>query len=108
MYRNLLRQLTCEWKTDLNNKRVRYLNNVIDDFWQNEYLAGLRNAHRSPTKSVKKSRGKIGDVLVHDEKHPRNCRRTGRISDLVNSTKSHGQSRGTVVQVTNKKGRVTR
>ena len=97
--------------TDDLNKRVRYLNNVIDHFWRrwrNEYLAELRNAHKSPAKSVEKSRVKIGDVvLVHDENHPRSYWRTGRISDLVSSTVNDGQSRGAVVQVTNKKGRVT-
>ena len=90
--------------TDDLNKRVRYLNNVIDHFWRrwrNEYLAELRNARKSLAKSVEKSRRESV------ENHPRSYWRTGRISDLVSSTVTDGQSRGAVVQVTNKKGRVT-
>ena len=70
-------------------------------------MTELRNAHKSPAKSVENSRAKIGDVvLVHGENHPRSYWRTGRISDLVSSTVTDGQSRGAVVQVTNKKGKV--
>ncbi|CAB4006889.1 E3 ubiquitin- ligase DZIP3, partial [Paramuricea clavata] len=92
------------------NKRVRYLNDIIDHFWRrwrNEYLVELRNAHKSPKKTVEKSSVEVGDiVLVHDENHPRSFWRIGRIKELVNST-ADGKSRGAVVQVMSKKGKVT-
>ncbi|CAB3995911.1 PREDICTED: uncharacterized protein LOC106817579 [Paramuricea clavata] len=92
------------------NKRVRYLNDIIEHFWRrwrNEYLVELRNAHKSPKKTVEKSSVEVGDiVLVHDENHPRSFWRIGRIKELVNST-ADGKSRGAVVQVMSKKGKVT-
>ena len=57
---------------------------------------------------MEKSGVEFGDiVLVHDENHPRNYWRTGRIRDLVTSTERGAMARGAVVQVTNKKGKVT-
>ncbi|CAB3989653.1 Tetratricopeptide repeat 28 [Paramuricea clavata] len=94
------------------NKRVRYLNDIIEHFWRrwrNEYLVELRNAHKSPKKTVEKSSVEVGDiVLVHDENHPRSFRRIGRIKELVNSTADgKSRARGAVVQAMSKKGKVT-
>ncbi|CAB4040866.1 E3 ubiquitin- ligase DZIP3, partial [Paramuricea clavata] len=92
------------------NKRVRYLNDIIEQFWRrwrNEYLVELRNAHKSPKKTVEKSSVEVGDiVLVHDENHSHSFWRIGRIKELVNST-ADGKSRGAVVRVMSKKGKVT-
>jgi hypothetical protein len=58
-------------------------------------------------KTVEKSSVEVGDiVLVHDENHPRSFWRIGRIKELVNST-ADGKSRGAVVRVMSKKGKVT-
>lgn len=92
------------------NKRVRYLNSIIEHFWRrwrNEYLIELRNAHKSPKKTVEKASVEVGDiVLVHDENHSRSFWRIGRIKELVNST-ADGKSRGAVVRVMSKKGKIT-
>ena len=97
--------------TDDVNKRVRYLNVTLEHFWrrwQSEYLAELRSAH----KSIKKSEGNSciitpGDiVLVHDEKRPRSVWKIGRVKKLVSSKEGDGKSRGAVVQVTSKGGRL--
>ena len=95
----------------LPTQRVRHLNDVIEHFWRrwrNEYLVELRNAHKSPKKVVERSLVKVGDiVLVHDENHPRSFWRIGRIKELVNSAEGDGKSRGAVVRVVSKKGKVT-
>ncbi|XP_028394521.1 uncharacterized protein LOC114518720 [Dendronephthya gigantea] len=99
--------------TDDLNKRVCYLDDIIEHFWRRwrkEYLVELRNTHagKSPKKAVEKSPVKVGDiVLVHDENHPRSFWRIGRIKELVNSAEGDGKSRGAVVRVISKKGRVT-
>ena len=57
---------------------------------------------------MEKAEVEVGDiVLVHDENHPRSFWRIGRIKNLVSSTGGDGQSRGAVVQVTSKGGKVT-
>ncbi|CAB3980680.1 RNA-directed DNA polymerase from mobile element jockey [Paramuricea clavata] len=84
------------------NKRVRYLNDIIQHFWRR-----WRNEYLIPKQTVEKSSVEVGDiVLVHDENHPRSFWRIGRIKELVNST-ADGKSRGAVVQVMSKKGKVT-
>ncbi|CAB3986455.1 Hypothetical predicted protein [Paramuricea clavata] len=78
-----------------------------DPEWRNKYLVELRNAHKSSKKTVEKSSVEVGDiVLVHDENHPCSFWRIGRIKELVNST-ADGKSRGAVVRVMSKKGKVT-
>ena len=112
-YRERITDEDFEFDLSTNDlcKRVRYLNTVIDHFWQrwrNEYLAELRNAHKGSKKTVEKAEVEVGDiVLVHDENHPRSFWRIGRIKNLVSSTGGDGQSRGAVVQVTSKGGKVT-
>ncbi|XP_028414079.1 uncharacterized protein LOC114537147 [Dendronephthya gigantea] len=82
-------EFQVDLSTDDLNKRVRYLNDVIEHFWRrwrNEYLLELRNAHagKSPKKAVERSPVKVGDiVLVHDENHPRSDKRKkGRVTTL--------------------------
>ena len=88
-------------------KRVKYNNLVLNHFWKRwrqEYLAELRESHRSysqrcsgvPTISV-------GDVVVvHEESLPRGFWKLGLVKELFKGR--DGVTRGTIVKVASKNG----
>ena len=86
---------------DTLQKRAKYLNNVINHFWNRwvkEYLLELRNAHRYPKASRQSSSVHEGDmVVVHDSDIPRGFWKIGRMTKLI--TGKDNQVRGAVLRV---------
>lgn len=91
-----------ETDSDLLNKRVKHLNNVINQFWRrwrHEYLLELRESHRTSRGNSSGSPVAKGDiVLVHDERHPRGFWKLARITETIAG--KDGQVRGAVVNPT--------
>ena len=90
--------------------RARYLNTLLDHYWQRwkrEYLLELREQHRTSRKNVVGD-GKVvavGDIVViYDQGLPRGFWKLGCVEELI--TGSDGQCRGAFVRV--KSGRSSR
>ena len=90
-------------------RRVRYLNNALNHFWdrwRTEYLNELREAHgRYMSKtSQKPSYLSTGDIIiVHSEKLPCSLWKLGRIQELLLGRDGH--TRAAVVKTTANDGR---
>jgi len=83
------------------NARVQHLTNVPEDYWirwKEEYLLQLRECY-STVDSVGVTRSPVlGEVIiVHDENHPRNFWKLGRVTDIIQG--NDGQVRGAVIDV---------
>ena len=90
--------------------RARYLNTLLDHYWQRwkrEYLLELREQHLTSRKNVVGD-GKVvavGDIVViYDQGLPRGFWKLGCVEELI--TGSDGQCRGAFVRV--KSGRSSR
>ena len=90
-------------------RRVRYLNNTLNHFWdrwRTEYLNELREAHgRYMSKtSQKPSYLSTGDIIiVHSEKLPRGLWKLGKIQEFLLGRDGH--TRAAVVKTTANDGR---
>lgn len=87
-------------------RRVKYLNSVINHFWRRwskEYLLELRDSHRHQASNKEAPLIKTGDVvLIHDSNKPRGFWRLARIERLLAG--KDGKIRGAVLHVPNEKG----
>ena len=87
-------------------RRVRYLNSVINHFWRRwskEYLLELRDAHRHQAPNKEATSILTGNVvLIHDEDKPRSFWRLARVQRLLAG--KDGKVRGAVLRVSSKKG----
>ena len=65
-------------------KRTKYINNLLVRFWNSwtkEYLVGLREYHKSDRK-VPNKQIKVGDVVLIEDKLPRNRWKMGVVSEV--------------------------
>ena len=88
---------------DSLTKRSRYLNIVINHFWQrwrSEYLTTLREQYYRVKKSSPTIPHENDVVLVYDEKQPRQNWKIGRITELI--TSSDNKVRAAKVKLRNK------
>lgn len=64
-----------EVRSDDLTRRMKHLAKTVNDFWRrwrSEYLLELREAHRhSQTPKGTAGNISVGDIVVHDENHPR-------------------------------------
>ena len=81
------------------NRRVRHLNNVVNQFWRRwrqEYLLELRESHRTNQGRSEASPIAIGDiVLVHNEHQPRGYWKLARVEETI--VGKDGRIRGAVL-----------
>ena len=86
---------------DILRKRTKYLNSVVNHFWNRwakEYLQELRNAHRYPNNKQHSSPVREGDiVVVRDPDLPRGFWKIARVTRLL--TGNDGNHRGAVLRV---------
>jgi len=87
--------------SDELNARVKRLTSVLEDYWirwREEYLLNLRERY-SAVDNVGVPRSPVpGEVvIVHDETHPRNFWKLGKVIDVIKG--SDGQTRGAVLDV---------
>ena len=88
-------------------KRMKYLNNTLNHFWnrwRSEYLSELREAHCHSVRrnaTVKHPVLSVGEVvIVHDERLPRGLWKLGRIQEVMKGR--DGQVRGATVRMANR------
>ena len=93
-----------EISTDSLQKRVRYLNTVLNQFWRRwskEYLLELRDAHRQRPGTQTTTPVKIGDiVVVHEENCPRGFWKVAKVENLL--TGRDGLVRGAILRMPSK------
>ena len=92
-------------------RRMKHLNNVINHFWKRwkrEYLAELRESHRSLLKGARGDpQVDVGDiVIVYDEDIARRFWKLGRITELIVGVDK--QVRGAKIVTTNHNGQTTK
>ena len=91
------------------NKRLVYLNRVVDQFWtrwRREYLVSLRDSHRQRRSPGEGSSIDVGDICVlFDPSCPRTFWKLAQVNDLI--VGQDGQVRGAVVRTTSKGGSVS-
>ena len=108
-YRGEITDTEFELTPNSISRRVKYLNNVLNQFWRrwrNEYLLELRNAHRHNQDSSDEVEIAIGDlVLVHDESQPRGFWRLAKVEDTI--TGKDGWVREAKLKVSARGGRST-
>ena len=108
-YRGEITDTEFELTPNSISRRVKYLNNVLNQFWRrwrNEYLLELRNTHRHNQGSSDEVEIAIGDlVLVHDESQPRGFWRLAKVEDTI--TGKDGWVRGAKLKVSARGGRST-
>ena len=89
-------------------RRVKHLNIILSHFWKRwrqEYLSELRDAHRSSSKEHTGDRSpNVGDVVVHDDNHPRLMWKLGKVEGLLEG--HDGIVRGALVRVDSRTGSV--
>ena len=90
-------------------RRVKYLNSVINHFWRRwskEYLLELRDSHRHRTTNKEGPFIKTGDVvLIHEEDKPRGFWRLARVQRLLPG--KDDEIRGAILRVSGKNGRIS-
>lgn len=90
-------------------RRAKYLSSVLNHFWKRwskEYLLELRDTNRQKHSVSSSLTKRVGDiVLVHDQDHPRGLWKMAKIHGLI--TGKDGVTRGAILKVANKGGRVT-
>ena len=89
-------------------KRAKHLNLVLNHFWKRwrqEYLAELRESHRSYSQGCSKAPTiSVGDVVVvHEESLPRGFWRLGLVKELIKGR--DGVPRGATVKLAPKSGK---
>ena len=108
-YRGEITDTEFELTPNSISRRVKYLNNVLNQFWRrwrNEYLLELRKAHCHNQGSSDEVEIAIGDlVLVHDESQPRGFWRLAKVEDTI--TGKDGWIRGAKLKVSARGGRST-
>ena len=91
------------------NRRVRHLNNTLNQFWRRwrtEYLLELRDSHRYCKNGSSKTIA-IGDVVVvHDEAQPRGFWKLAKVEDTIMG--DDGNVRGAILRLPEKNGRQRR
>lgn len=93
----------------LLNKRMKYLNKTIDDFWKrwrSEYLLGLREHHHVGRATSKENEVSVGDVvIIHNDSKKRGFWDLGIIEEILPG--KDGYVRGAVVRVCSSGRRIT-
>ena len=83
------------------NKRLKYLNNILNQFWRRwrtEYLLDLRESHRYGKGVQVDAPITIGDiVLVHSEDQPRAFWKVAKVEDIIKGR--DGRIRGATVRL---------
>jgi len=91
------------------SKRVKFLNNIVNQFWNRwakQYLQELRNAHCYPNKKQQSSPVQEGDmVVVQDPDLPRGFWTLAKVMRLL--TGHDGHYRGAVLRVASRGGQAT-
>ena len=90
-------------------RRAKHLCSVLNHFWKRwreEYLLELRDAHHQKHSTSSSTDIRVGDVvLVHDQDHPQGFWKIARVQRLI--TGRDGQTRGAVLKLATKSGRLT-
>ena len=98
-----------EVDSDHLNKRVRYLTNVINQFWKrwrHEYFLELRESYRASQGRSKGSPIAVSDVvLVHNKHQPRGFWKLARVKETI--VGKDGRVRGAVLKLSTKNGQTT-
>ena len=95
-----------EVTNEVLQRRAKHLSNVLNHFWRRwskEYLLELRDAHRQKHSTSTSTTVKVGDVLVHDQDHPRGFWKMAKVQKLIIGR--DGQTHGAVLKVVDKNGR---
>ena len=82
------------------DKRMRYLNNVLNQFWKRwkeEYLLELRDTHHCNKPNSAAIHISVGDVVVVYDEKPRGYWKLARVEEVIPGR--DGQIRGAVVRV---------
>ena len=85
---------------ELLDKRARYLNATLNQFWERwrkEYLLELRESHRYHRGHAKPSQVSVDDVVVISSKQPRAFWKLGRVEEVL--VGKDGETRGAVLRV---------